>query len=760
MPVNNDVLYEHLCCVIAEWTEGWIIEFLGKLTKDATAVFNEHRAFDSEFRLTFKRAIDSLLSEDYVINSARILLVNVLAFYPGSAYYSDVTVLRTLAALHIKLTFVKNYGTNARGPSEMAVVRSTVEELYGVQCYLAANCRRRRGAGAGGDHPVRETDAARSSNAVDSFLVVVNAQFPDANRPDCETKTMLLANIVTLPPEDVFARSVLQSSFVVEWGKTVKICDMLTVVSGTLDSEYIYMYQKAVMTATMKFIYNSTVTLSRSHNSEDKQRVLDLVDSINSKISDDPQVFPELLVDGFMLLDPILKDRPNWYKRPEHVSYRTLLVSVELYEETFFEKFLILLSTKIPLIKLLKKILNNMDDFKCIHESVKYRSVEHEKHHMGFLETKNDIASGNHPPREIFQYESDNVCKFVLNISLTCYTTVTMPTDDKILTNFPDVFQYILVVLKNESDNLNFIKILINVAIILINVPSENPIHHKQNVLNVIMIKLNIFGTKYCNPNTFKFWFNIVSEPNSFIDHEFLKQYMETIDNSFSPRKSNIYINDPKFLYINIDLINYRYVKSSSVIKKYGKYVKFYWKWEQLSINEFYKDDGVINSDDLYAFYDMYFKFYVAIIFYIIKEYYNKNKSGTDIKSKLATLNSCLDELNVNKFPFKLKYLIEGIQQMIQIGSDNVTTNEDSRPGIPESIKKINGKLIQNGIRFQKPTELNTTFQWVFNYKSKSLLRNINKDLKTKVQYVNSLYLKLQLTNDIINIKQQTDTNG
>lgn len=131
-------------------------------------------------------------------------------------------------------------------------------------------------------------------------------------------------------------------------------------------------------------------------------------------------MFPKLLVDGITLIYFILQNEPNYDKLSEHKSYTKLLDSVHLNKQAYFDTFLSLFTTEIPLLKLLNQILNNINDFKCIHESVKYRRIEYEIYHFNFLETENNSISG-HSSDEVNYYESYGVYKFVLNIILSFF---------------------------------------------------------------------------------------------------------------------------------------------------------------------------------------------------------------------------------------------------------------------------------------------------------------------------------------------------
>lgn len=735
--VTNETIYTTLCCVIGDWMEGWIIQSFEQL-KDILMFYKPNK-INPKFQYLLMKAIGLLLSEVYIINNAKTLLDKVLWLYPSSAYYSNLTVFRTLTMLQIKLPLIEHLGKNMFKTSPISIIQSILEEHYAVQYYLVGNCRRLQKDSIQTPY-VRSED--RSSNVVNSFITVVNTQFPIINQPGCEIKQLFLSNIVTLPPESIFARIILNSMFHVNEKISVRIYDLLN-ISLRINSEYIYMYQEVVLMATMKYIYNSTAIYSILAYLYYKKYVQNLIIAIHLEISKNPKMFPELLVDGITLFNSILCE-PNYHQLPEHISYIKRLDSVHLYEESNFEKFLIVFTNKLPLLKLLNQILNNLDDFKCIHNSVKYRRIEYEKYHHNFLEIKNNFNSG-HPTDEFSHYESADVCKFVLNIILSC-NTVLYSNNLEFTKKFLLILtEYMLILLYGEIKNNKFNKTLVNIAIILINLPMENEMYHAKKAINVIIIQMNIFGTKYCNPSEFKFWYHFILEPNNNGDNTFVHGFINNIYQTINKPKdlTKFTKSDAEFEHMNIDHLNKTFIETSVALIAYGKNVKFFWKWKETNINKVFEDGGIFYSDDLYALYDMYFKFYIAMIFYTFKQFYNK--STDNIESKLKTVALNLNSFDADKFPSKLNYLIKDIQQIIQMHSHGSSID------LNEIIIRIDKNLIRNGIRFEALPTLNENDNKLLASGTKIILQVINKELEDKVQKVNQLFSKLQLYVNIEN---------
>lgn len=722
---NNETLYLRLCYIIGDWVKDRLLEFV--ITLSDTEMMNENDVLNPEFQKLLKEAIHLLLTHRHIINSSMTVLYKILVAYSGPAYYSNVDIFRTLTKLYIKFDFLENYEKNLFNPSEITVIQSIVEELYDIQSFLTANHPSDIGS------PYNNNKSISSDN-MSGFLIVVNSMIQDSNHPDCEIKQILLANMVTLPPEDIVSRRILQSSVAIAPNQNIKIFDIFQNMTVRLDSELVFLYQDAIMMAIIKLLYNLIVVLDESHIF--KERASYFLDSINSQISSNPILFPELMVDGFELLTSIIMQEPNYDKESNHIINNKLFNSIDLYEETLFEKFLLLLFQEISFVKILNKILNNINDFKCFHESVKYRQIEHANHYKKVFETINNITGE--------QFESDDVCQFVFNIFLICYNEL---IDLKNYTIAPDlsiIIKFTFVILKCNNININLYNTFMDIAIILVNKPLKMEMHGIIKIFRVIITKLNIFGTKYCNPKTFKFLFHSTIEYDLENNIKSIEKYIITIYPTYEPKNNKKSIN-----YLNIQFINATYVKTSNVINNYGKNVNFFWKLDMLSISEIYMDYNIfnLNLNYLYAFYDIYFKFYIAIVFYTFKTYFNESKETTE--NKLKTFKNNLNEFKSEYFPFELMNLVKIIKQMIEISSnqaskDTVKNIELINESISKTLIKIENKLFQNGIWFQN---FDLSSQTNLTQFTSNLLKSLNKDLKRHVQLVNKLFIELMKNN-------------
>lgn len=726
---NNETLYLRLCYIIGGWMENRLLEFVIQL-KD-TEMMDANDVLNVKFQGQLKEAIHFLLEQLHIIDNSMIILYKILVGYSSPTYYFNVTIIRALANIYIKLNFLANNKGDVFKRNEITVIQSIVEELYSIQSYLAANHP------YGIESPHDNDESTKSNDVISGFLVVVNNMIPDLNYPACDIKQTLLANIVTLPPEDIVSRRILQSSIELAQNKKVKIFDLSQIMILKLDPDLMCLYQDAIMMAFMKLLYDLIIIKNEPHifKNYSKTHVFHLMDLVISQIGKNYKLFPALMVDGFDILTHIIVGGPTYYVEPEHIIYHKLIDTIDLYEETSFEKFILLLFQETSFMKILSKILNNINDFKCFHESVKYRKIKHENHYIKVFQTINHITDT--------KFESKDVCKFVYNIFSFCYNALMKPKGKVEYTDLSIITEYISVILKFNKVNLNLYNTCLNIAIILVNKPLKMKTSEVENIFNVIIAKLNIFGTKHCNPKEFKFLFNSIIEYNEQKNNENIKEYIKIIYSNYNPG-NQIPIN-----YLDIQFIKQNYIITSDCIVNYGKNVKFFWKWNVLSISEVYMSYDILNlnPDDLNAFYNIYFKFYIAIVFYTFKEYFIGSNETTE--NKLKTTSSYLNEFNSNNFPFDVMYLVIMIKKMITISSyevtDNSARNIDIDQNISTSIFKIENKLFQMGVQFENFDSSHSANLKPFIV---NILKSLRNDLKNKVKVVNKLFSEFQFAND------------
>lgn len=389
-------------------------------------------------------------------------------------------------------------------------------------------------------------------------------------------------------------------------------------------------------------------------------------------------------------------------------------------------------------LSLMERILNNLDDFKCLHQSVKSQRTEQDKYYNStYIESVN--------VNNISEYsvgQSDKICSFVLKIYSISYQAIMFLNEVidrksdywkqlrfsnrlmKIIINLKDNF---LKIVSKETKYLSFKKMALNIAIVLLNsnrllVSTDKNAKHLERIMNVVVTELNIFAIKNCNQLEFNF---LLHNNMDFIDfgkgdvENYMTELFKNIEENSDSKKSDakdMNGNNYEHNSIKIQYLYDTYVKESQVFKSYGKNVTFFWKGKKMSSTQIFEElvFFILNPYDVYLFYDVYFKFYIAVIYYEINLILEKNNYKI-MKNGFSELNKILSEFRLEFFPEKFHYLIKDIHTILKIQFETYSSQETAVT--PDKLKldnlfivqkRINTKFVDFGIELKKNTIFTT----------------------------------------------------
>lgn len=388
---------------------------------------------------------------------------------------------------------------------------------------------------------------------------------------------------------------------------------------------------------------------------------------------------------------------------------------------------------------LLERILKNLDDFKCLHQSVKCRNTEQDKYYSStYIESVNVNYFS-----EYSVGQSDEICSFVLDTYSISYQAIMFLNGvidsksdywkklgffnrlKKIIKIIKDNF---LKIISKETKYLSFKKMALNIAIVLLNskrllAENNKNANHLERIMNVVVTELNIFAIKNCNQSEFNFLLHnnmdfIDFGKGTFVENS-ITESLKNIKENSDPKKSNAKDtneNNYELNSINIQYLYDTYVKESQVFSSYGNNVKFFWKGKKMSSTQIYEDlvIFILNPNDVYLFYDVYFKFHIAVIYYEINLILEKNNYKI-IKNGFSELNKILSEFRVEYFPKKLHYLIKDIHKILEIPFETYSSPDPA--GTFDKLvldklsigrKRIDRKFADFGIELKKNNTLTT----------------------------------------------------
>jgi len=673
------------------------------------------------------------------------------------------------------------------------IVQLTVEELNALQSFLSMNCSTVQSFDD--KHPqftgywITKIGNVTPGlqNTINNLLSSLEKINLESDHPICSVSQMLFSNFLNLPSDEIITNDIMLAKFkfplkgsssiassssqpTYENEESIMILHLLEQLEEPQDIELVIFYQNCIITTIMKLALTKTEKLVLQ-NQIDLSEIKILIENVNTEMEKNIEQFPDLFVNGFKILNEIIKK--NVEIKSELEDYRRLLHNIDIdneisltkYEETSDEEYMQ---------KLLKKVFNHINDFKCYYQSIKCQITEHNKYYKIFNKNKK-TQSLKHPGGD--KNISNEKCYYIFNIYLICYQAVIYINErierniqedgetilfERIWAAVKSVQYYIHTVLKMFKKDFHFREMASKIAIVLVNFKKKSSAelknYHAERIFNVVMTELNTFETKHCDHSKFNFllinninWINfgkgqLIEESN----RKYIGIFYSTLSEDFL--LNNL---DPKqnLEHFDIGYLNETFIKPSEIVNYYGKYITFIWKGKKLNILEIYKDATllILNYEDLNELYGIYFKFFAASVYFEMKEILDRNKISI-IESGFYKLKEHLSNFLLDLFPNNLHSLIEDIHSLLNISSKTtskkVLTADSSlkrkKEKIEERFKKFSVEFRKSNAPMQKLNRTVLMKVQIFNT-SESAFKGLNSALKTEVKKFNELFLKFQI---------------
>lgn len=185
----------------------------------------------------------------------------------------------------------------------------------------------------------------------------------------------------------------------------------------------------------------------------------------------------------------------------------------------------------------------------------------------------------------------------------------------------------------------------------------------------------------------------------------------------------------------------------------YGLNITFYWKGKKLNVIEIYQDAIflTLNPYDLFVLYDIYFKFYVAAVYYEIMDILNTNKLKT-IKKGFEKIKTWTTNFEFKYFPEELHLLIKDIHMLLNRPT-KITENTDRweidlTSALTKSKTKIDEQMTKFTIEFKRTTVSKKINRGLLKVNifcfSVAALKVINSGTSSDLKSMKILYLKFR----------------
>lgn len=797
------IFYTVISCKFADWIIHKIYDFVKSSPAFYKQEFQNHdRIYETVFHPLFEKSLNTLIINiNKYIGRLISILNNFLNENSYYSYYCNTNILKSLVSLNIKFQFlsenIENKNKYIIKISDSAIIRLILEEINALQHFLSINCKdlpaSYRNSTVYGYWIMTDNVLINVPN-INYFLFNLRHLDLESDPFKCHVSQISLDNIAGITSINHISLDIAYAKVKITDMRHVKIKDILTQLKKSFDIDLVYLYLDSVLITIMKLIYQKIFVIKESVSSKIVNNIL----KINEKISENSINLPKYFVDGFAYLQDIRNIQPECHKalirfyneslgsiklgkwkksllRQNHAeifkkkttdsdarikeSKIKRLVLTELQPNSMLDDFTYLEN-------ITKRILKNFDDLKCINQIFEILYKEKSRYYIPLID---NITA--HFPIEENNKILDAICDFVVNTYSICYQVITLingSIDDKIsITSNDAVFDrarkaissiknYFLAFMR-QNKNIGFLKMAYNIVIILINL-KESSIEYKnvyklKRILNVIMTELNQYGIKNCNSPKLNFLLfnniNFIDFGNSHVIKKTMSEILDYNPDNFNTGTlffSNVIPHLEDFPYLDIEYLYKIFIFKSNVFKLYAYNIRIHWKGKCENIYDIYSDlmNFTINPLDLYAFYDIYFTFYVSVVYYEIR-YSIKNNQFQKIKNRFTMIRE-MTKFNKAYFPIKLHKLILDIEMLLELPEMSNKNQSEIMAQILKTGEEIEEQLRKNNFSFEKNTICVTIKKGLktIHLFSKNALEIINSELKSNVNDFNAYFIKFK----------------
>lgn len=706
---NVYAFYITFNCIVAQWFVNNIYDFTKELILFRTNGVHDSNTFKKHFNNNFW-AFQVAVQENagaliYILN----LLLNLNS---ENVFYLDSSVIEALVLLEINIGIVSKYNQhlNIDGSTHYNIMRVFVQNMNGFQGFLSKNCTKVNAIWAYIDSygywiMFEKHKRVQMINFFNS--ITVNIIHLELGRlPICSTSYILLENIAK-PPWDDAISTVIANTYILaadnnqQHTLTTRIRDVYDRIQKSYDIELIYLYHNSVLATIIKIIFKEMIN-GLQYSSSFIQKFKVIIDDLYGLISKAALTLPDYLIEGITIL--LTNCDRNTPIIDELERFHDVLTSVQSSTEIDGSRRIGFLTI------IIQKLSLNIDSFQCFQQSYRFISNRSNQYRGPFAENEKVLNPYN-KFEEVINFEHLQICDFVMNVYTMCvvvydfadsvYSDISIETANNFI--FPEthfkilkqIQHYFLLVIKKGINDKGLLKMAYSIVPILLNI-FENS--HAEIVrvivraLDVIMTELNKNKIKYCTAA--KKAVLLFQNVNYLLEDESFKLSMSTIFQNILKEFNNYDLD-----FSSLDIRDYDYlsvrqmytilIKESNIFKTYKNDIQFYWNGQIKTVESIFEDTAMslINSLNLFALYDLFFKFYISVVYLEIKIILFSSKH-----EQIETIFKILTELcklEYDIFPQELKPLISNVQNLLKFQIDSTLSEKSINTQLSEHEIKI-----------------------------------------------------------------------
>lgn len=228
-------------------------------------------------------------------------------------------------------------------------------------------------------------------------------------------------------------------------------------------------------------------------------------------------------------------------------------------------------------------------------------------------------------------------------------------------------------------------------------------------ILSIFMAEINYYGLEYCRPPNYKFLTFNNLKPDVMGNYKFydriVEKYLQVIQ---STKKIEFGDKREKFDFMSLNELFRTYKDNCEKYESYKNTITLEWKGQRVNIGEIYENISatVVRPFYFYAFFDVFFKFFIATIYYEIHEFRRVNDpkiARNDCEGFKMFVEKILSE---TQFPAAFLKLINHLKQiLLSTHQQWCDDNNIEKLSIDDTERAIAEKLGEMGIfiNFQNP---------------------------------------------------------
>jgi len=731
LDLEVNVFYIYVNCKFSNWTIYELYHFISKFPSFYYNKFPNSSIEKSEFSTEYEKLKENL--EKMLIHIERFIneLNTFIIKKPQFSYYSDKSTLDELLLLKLKLNFI----ISNRNLSDNTIIGMVLGTMNAIQRFSTMNCN---------DSPSNYEDPNfygfsiiknNSEAEISNFLQLIeknDEEFNSTNQTTCKINEILLGSIA----ETIFDDATIQAEVSTTETEIIVFNDYLIEVQISYDIESIFRYQRTVFNGIIQLLYTLVIILNAQSkiNKDLNKSCVPFIEELK-KIEDVPKDFiiciNELsnLFHETAVKEDIIKNIHN------HNDSLNSIMKLDYSSKGIDD-------VQNKLIDTLKVLSSKIGEFQCFNQ---YFKRSHSEHNGGYYKpfTKNTKIIETKTESEFYM---ESFCGFTKNIYKICFEITLLNNKgassvensslkfyNEVLNDFQEIKEFLFrLIRKIGTKNLELLQTASNIVIIL-----ENRNNYYRDIssninrlAHIIMNELDRYGIKYCSkPGKYNFL-----HINNIYYSDFGNKKIITRDiNQFLADQPETKYN---YDHYNLSFLCNKYVNVSVVFNSYKNLITVYWKGERINIETFsnIEQSFTLNPDFLYAFFDIYFKYYVAAYFYEIRNLWYTIKYNS-YKCKDNIITTVFEE---KEFPEGLRSFIvkvKGLEKLI------VTFIEDEHKD--KLVSEVENLLQNIELQFDE-----FGFDFVHNFKENEAYTNdnftqISSEISTKVNEFNNKYYYL-----------------